>query len=121
VLLFSQLPRGQENIMLRWTAFAHPTRGAARRHRGEQPSAFAAASTSAVLIRPASAADAPQIARLSELDERVLPLGERLIGELSGRVVAAVDVVSGATVADPFIPTVGVVELLGLRAAQVRR
>lgn len=81
-----------------------------------------AAEDQAVLIRPAAAADEPALARLAALDERPeLPRGERLIGELGGRVVAALDVRSGRTVADPFAPTSGIVELLGLRAAQVRR
>ena len=75
----------------------------------------------AVLIRRASAADAPALASLSALDERELPAGERLIGELGGRIVAALEVCSGRAIADPFVPTTGVVELLGLRAAQVRR
>jgi hypothetical protein len=74
-----------------------------------------------VLIRRAAAGDEPEIARLAALDERELPHGERLIAELEGRPVAAVEVRSGTTVADPFVPTSGVVELLGLRAAQVRR
>jgi len=75
----------------------------------------------AVLIRPASAEDEPAIARLSALDEHVLPRGDRLVGELGGRIVAALDVRSGDVVADPFVPTRGIVELLGLRAAQVQR
>ena len=75
----------------------------------------------ALLIRFASPADEPAIARLSALDEHVLPRGERLIGELGGRIVAALDVRSGDVVADPFVPTRGIVELLGLRAAQVQR
>ena len=75
----------------------------------------------ALLIRPASPDDEPAIARLSALDEHVLPRGERLIGELGGRIVAALDVRSGDVVADPFVPTRGIVELLGLRAAQVQR
>ena len=45
----------------------------------------------------------------------------RLIGELGGRIVAALEVCSGRAIADPFVATTGVVELLGLRAAQVRR
>ena len=75
----------------------------------------------AVVIRPASPADEPAIARLSALDEHELPRGDRLIGELGGRIVAALDVRSGDAVADPFVPTSGLLELLGLRAAQVRR
>ncbi|CAA9514668.1 MAG: hypothetical protein AVDCRST_MAG67-2957 [uncultured Solirubrobacteraceae bacterium] len=80
------------------------------------------ADEAAVLIRAAAPADEPVLARLAALDERPeLPRGERLIGELGGRVVAALDVCTGRAVADPFAPTSGVVELLGLRAAQVRR
>jgi hypothetical protein len=75
-----------------------------------------------VLIRRAGPEDEREIARLAALDELPqLPRGERLIGELGGRIVAALDVSSGRAVADPFAPTSGVVELLGLRAAQVRR
>lgn len=76
----------------------------------------------AVLIRHSAAADEPAIARLAALDERPeLPGGERLVGELGGRIVAALDVRSGRSVADPFVATSGVVELLGLRAAQMKR
>ncbi len=75
-----------------------------------------------VLIRHAATADEPAIARLAVLDELPeLPGDEHLVGELGGRIVAALDVRSGRTVADPFVPTTGVVALLGLRAAQVRR
>ena len=89
-------------------------RRAAPRHPG-------ADEQTALVIRPASADDEAAIARLSALDEHELPRGERLIGELGGRIVAALDVRSGDAVADPFVPTSGVLELLGLRAAQVRR
>jgi hypothetical protein len=92
----------------------HPARRVSRRQHTGDPGA-------ALLIRPASVADEPAIARLSALDEHVLPRGERLIGELGGRIVAALDVRSGDAVSDPFVPTTGIVELLGLRAAQVRR
>ena len=50
-----------------------------------------------------------------------LPGGDRLIGELGGRIVAALEICSGRAVADPFAPTSAIVELLGVRAAQVRR
>lgn len=81
----------------------------------------AADDAGALVIRPASPADEPAIARLSALDEHELPRGDRLIGELGGHIVAALDVRSGDAVADPFVPTSGLLELLGLRAAQVRR
>ena len=85
-----------------------------RRHPGVDDEA-------ALVIRPASLEDEPAIVRLSALDEHELPRGDRLVGELGGRIVAALDVRSGDAVADPFVPTRGVLELLGLRAAQVRR
>ena len=94
---------------------------AGRSARRTPPNSPPADEGAALLIRPGSPADEPAIARLSALDEHVLPSGERLIGELGGRIVAALDVRSGDAVADPFVPTSGVVELLGLRAAQVRR
>ena len=76
----------------------------------------------AVLIRPAAPADEDEIARLAALEERpILPAGERLVAELEGRVVAAFHVATGRALADPFVPTRAIVELLGLRAAQVRR
>jgi hypothetical protein len=74
-----------------------------------------------VLIRRAAACDDPAIARLAALDERELPHGQWLVAEVEGRPVAAVEVRSGTTIADPFVPTSAVVELLGLRAQQVRR
>lgn len=80
------------------------------------------ADDASVLIRRAGAQDEPALARLAALDDRPeLPGGERLIGELGGRIVAALEVCSGRAVADPFAPTSAIVELLGLRAAQVRR
>lgn len=85
-----------------------------RRHPGTDDEA-------PLVIRLASPEDEPAIARLSALDEHELPRGDRLIGELGGRIVAALDVRSGDAIADPFVFTSGVLELLGLRAAQVRR
>ena len=88
--------------------------------RGARATA-AALDAEPLLIRRAAPADAPAIARLAALDERELPCGERLIALLSGRPVAALEVSSGFAVADPFVRTGAIVELLGLRAAQVRR
>ena len=92
-----------------------------RSRRESRQASFRAVDEAPVLIRHASRADAREIERLAALDERELPRGERLVGELEGRIVAALEVRSGKTIADPFVPTQGIVELLGLRAAQVRR
>jgi hypothetical protein len=97
-----------------------PFTGLAPRRRPRRRAA--PADEAAVLIRPAAVDDEADIARLAALEERPeLPGGERLVGERQGRIVAAVDVRSGRAVADPFVPTSAIVELLGLRAAQVRR
>jgi len=74
----------------------------------------------AITIRPAGAADAHAIARLAVLDGHPLPGGEQLVAEADGRILAAVDVLSGATVADPFKPTASVAQLVALRAQQLR-
>ena len=92
-----------------------------RRSRRDRHLALRAADDAPVLIRHASRSDSREIDRLAELDERALPQGERRVGVLDGRVVAALEVGSGTAIADPFVPTRGIVELLGLRAAQVRR
>jgi hypothetical protein len=92
-----------------------------QRPSGRTRGSVSRADAEPLLIRRASAGDEPALARLAALDERELPHGERLIAEVAGRPVAAVELCSGMTVADPFVPTRAIVELLGLRATQVRR
>jgi hypothetical protein len=75
---------------------------------------------SAVTIRLAGD-DEPSVALLAELDGRALPTGPRLVAEISGRPVAAVALVDGAAVADPFWHSAPFVELLRLRAGQLAR
>ena len=73
-----------------------------------------------ITIRPAAVKDAPAIARLAVLDGHRLPAGEQLVAEAGGRILAAVEVGSGTTVADPFQPTAGIARLVALRAKQLR-
>jgi hypothetical protein len=73
----------------------------------------------AVLVRRATARDAAHIRTLSLLDDRRMPKGPFLVAELSGEVVAAMSLSSGAVVADPFRRTRDAVALLGVRAAQI--
>ena len=73
-----------------------------------------------ITIRPAAVQDAPAITRLALLDGHRLPAGDQLVAEAGGRILAAAEVSSGATVADPFRPTAGVVRLVALRAEQLR-
>jgi hypothetical protein len=73
-----------------------------------------------ITIRPAAVQDAPAIARLAVLDGHRLPAGEQLVAEAGGQILAAAEVTSGKTVADPFQPTAGVARLVAIRAQQLR-
>jgi hypothetical protein len=70
-------------------------------------------------IRSANASDAAPLARLAALDSSRVPNGELLIAELDGRLVAALSVDTGATIADPFEHTAAIVD--SLRAQAQRR
>jgi hypothetical protein len=73
-----------------------------------------------ITIRAAAVQDAPSIARLAVLDGHRLPAGEQLVAEAGGRILAAAEIASGRTVADPFEPTAGLARLVALRAEQLR-
>ncbi|HEY1522294.1 MAG TPA: hypothetical protein VGF70_04715 [Solirubrobacteraceae bacterium] len=74
---------------------------------------------SRLVIRLATAGDQRALERLAELDSRRAPAGTTLIAELAGRPVAAVSLGDGEQIADPFIPTSDITELLRLRARQL--
>lgn len=73
-----------------------------------------------LVIRSARGSDGIELTRLAALDSSRMPSGPSLVAEVGGRIVAAVDVETGATIADPFQPTAGLVDLLALRAHQSR-
>lgn len=91
-------------------------RGALRRRRATDTDALDAPIT----IRPASRSDRRAIKRLAELDGARLPEGRRLVAESAGRILAATEIVSGRTIADPFEPTAAIAALVALRAEQLR-
>jgi hypothetical protein len=68
-------------------------------------------------IRRADATDAAALARLATLDSAAPPTGEALLAEVGDELWAAVEIYSGAAIADPFRPSGDLVELLRLRAA----
>ena len=74
----------------------------------------------ALKIRPADPIDEAAIARLAQLDSTEAPAGEVLVAESGDELVAALPVDGGRPVADPFRRTAEVVELLRLRARQLR-
>ena len=71
-------------------------------------------------VRLADEADDTVLRRLASLDSRRLPAGPLLVGEISGGIQAAVPVMGGRGIANPFVRTAELMTLLELRAAQLR-
>ena len=97
------------------------TQLAALRERGRQPAPGPARAGEAVTVRFAAEHDTSALAHIAELDSASLPCAPLLVGERSGRPVAALSLRDGAVVANPFAATADVVALLRLRARQLRR
>jgi hypothetical protein len=76
----------------------------------------------ALLIRMAAPADEAALARLAQVDgHRELNGPQLLVAEVDGVLIAALPLDGGkAAIADPFRPTAAVVEMLELRAGQLR-
>ena len=74
-----------------------------------------------VLIRAARGSDGPALNDLARLDSARLPAGPLLVAESGGELIAALDAASGARIADPFRPSADVLALLELRAAGAKR
>ena len=72
-----------------------------------------------IVIRTSRTGDETALARLAALDDRVLADGPFLLAESGGRLVAALPLDGGDPIADPFLPTAEVSELLRLRARQL--
>jgi hypothetical protein len=69
-----------------------------------------------VLIRAARGSDGSALERLAILDSATVPAGDLLVAEADGRLIAARAIESGESIADPFVPSADVVELLAVRA-----
>jgi hypothetical protein len=74
----------------------------------------------ALRIRQADPVDEAAVRRLAQLDSAEAPHGELLVAESGDELVAALPVDGGRPVADPFRRTTEAVELLRLRARQLR-
>jgi hypothetical protein len=68
-------------------------------------------------IRRADTSDTSALVRLAALDSASPPTGEALLAEVGGELWAAVEVDSGAAIADPFRPSGELVDLLRLKAS----
>jgi len=76
--------------------------------------------TSEITVRLADHTDARALLTLAALDSAQVPAGALVIAESDGELVAAVSVDGGRPLADPFRRTSLIVEMLELRAAQIR-
>jgi hypothetical protein len=66
----------------------------------------------ALTIRRADLADLAALDRLAALDSASPPTGEALVAEVGGELWAALEISTGATIADPFRPSGELVDLL---------
>ena len=73
----------------------------------------------AVELRLCRVDDDPALERLALLEGRPAPAGRYVVAQVDGSVVAAMSLVSGAMLADPFAATAHLIPLLRLRAAQL--
>lgn len=74
-----------------------------------------------VIIRNAATEEWDAIDRLAQLDSAPPPPRDQLlVAEVAGEMRAAVSVRNGYAIADPFAPSVHVLELLRARADQLR-
>ena len=82
---------------------------------------IATAPVAPLTIRFASAADAPALERLAELDSSYVPHGLVLVAEVGGELWAALSVESGHAIADPWRPSADAVLMLAQRSRQFKR
>jgi hypothetical protein len=73
----------------------------------------------AVALRLCTVADDAVLERLAILEGKPAPVGRYVVAEVDGSVVAAISLVSGAVLADPFRRTGQLLPLLALRAEQL--
>lgn len=59
--------------------------------------------------------------RLASIDSAPVPSGPLLLAEVDGELRAALAVTDGGVIADPFVPTSTLVELLRVRSGGERR
>jgi hypothetical protein len=89
-------------------------------HAGAILNVMAHVNTDTVVIRRAVADDIDALRYLAALDSARALLGDVLVAESGGVVRAAYSVGERRAIADPFVPTAGLVTLLETRAAPLR-
>jgi hypothetical protein len=76
--------------------------------------------TEGLTIRRLGATDEEAVERLVELDSGRRPKGELMGAEIEGRLLVAISTETGHSVADPFVRTAELRQLLEIRIAQMR-
>lgn len=74
----------------------------------------------AVVIRFATAGDLEDLRRLAALDSARALLGDVLVAETGGEIRAAYSMHERRAIADPFVPSAGLVQLLETRSGLLR-
>jgi len=74
--------------------------------------------TEAITITHSTPADVQNVWRLALLDDRRAPAGPALLAYVDGELRAAVGLVDGQVIADPFHTTAELVEILRFQARQ---
>jgi hypothetical protein len=72
-----------------------------------------------VALRLCRVSDDDVLERLATLEGRQVPSGRFLVAEVRGEIVAALPLLGGEPLRDPFKPTMHLLPLLKLRAAQL--
>lgn len=78
-------------------------------------------STKTLIVREATTEDTHALRRLAQLDTAPVPAGRLLVASDGQELAAAVRVADGEAIANPFRHTAATVELLPMRASQVRQ
>jgi hypothetical protein len=65
-----------------------------------------------ITIRPARPDDRPALWRLAALDSAIVPAEPLLVAELDGELSVAVSASDLSAIADPFVPTAHIVEMV---------
>ena len=78
---------------------------------------MARSTTASITIRPAYADDRTALRRLAALDSSAVPAEPLLLAEVDDQLRAALSRDDGSVIADPFFPTLDLVELLRTHAA----
>jgi hypothetical protein len=82
---------------------------------------LAAPAEERVVIRVAARSDRAALTALAAIDSALPPIGDALVAEIDGALVAALPLGGGLPFADPFRRTKDVIALLEARARQVER